>query len=594
MVIRELVQNVLDARLPNHCTGQLGFARIRIKCISGKNGLDVQSMKKMCAPVIPHLESSGHDSKGWGDEDIGALVIEETGTTGLIGKTDESHYDGSDRSEQRWNRFWFGEADESKSGGSLGRRGQGKITYHLASGTYSVFALTTQSGGAKDLLFGKTIFAKTHNIGSDRYSRHSYYCEKGEVLGEMQPLPITDKKRVASFKKVFDINRNSDDSGTTWVIPYVNFSTWKTKYLIESIVSEFYIAICNGAISFDLEGMSIDQNNLNEVLNKYKIFKTDAQLEYVKWVIDSLNAGPESITLSKDWFDKKNQPAKQSCLDEKEFEKASKDFRNGKTVSFRVPIPLVLKSGNETSSFVQVYLQNKEEKNKTYEEYVRECLLISEEKGLVLIPGKYFGLMIATDIKIVDFLGCAESASHLKWNQKNPALEDNYKRYQETLSMVRSSLPCLGLLLSEITSKETDEIFDDILSLPKPKGAPKKKAKSRIPNPPGPPRVLQPLKFEQNGSKIVVDQGPGFSALLLPSQTTLEFAYDTLGEVNAFKQYKHFDFDFGVEKQFKIKTHGCVVESKDSNIIELKIIDNSFRLEIVGFDDAKLLIKEKF
>ena len=54
---------------------------------------------------------------------------------------------------------------------------------------------------SKDLLFGKTIFAKTHNIGRDRYSRHSYYCETDEVLGEIQPLPITDKKSVANFKR---------------------------------------------------------------------------------------------------------------------------------------------------------------------------------------------------------------------------------------------------------------------------------------------------------------------------------------------------------------------------------------------------------
>ena len=303
---------------------------------------------------------------------------------------------------------------------------------------------------------------------------------------------------------------------------------------------------------------------------------------------------PESKTLSEDWFDRKNLPAKQNCLNEKEFEKASKDFRNGETVSFRVPIPVVLKTGKKITSFVQVYLQSKDGKNKTYEEYVRDCLLISEEKGLVLVPGKYFGLMIASDINIVDFLGCAEGASHLKWNQKNPALNENYLSYQDTLSMVRSCLPSMGLLLSEITSKETDEIFDDIMSLPKPKGAPKKKSKSRIPKPPGPPRVLQPLKFEQNAGKVVIEQGPGFSALLLPSETILEFAYDTLGELNAFKEYSHLDFDFGVEKQFNIKTRGCVVESKDLNLIELKICDNSFRLEIDGFDDAKLLIKENF
>ena len=161
-----------------------------------------------------------------------------------------------------------------------------------------------------------------------------------------------------------------------------------------------------------------------------------------------------------------------------------------------------------------------------------------------------------------------------------------------TLSMIRSSLSSFGLLFSDVAKEETDEIFDDILSIPKPKGhKPKKKKKTNKPKPSGKPKKPQPFLIDQQSNTLTISTGPSFNSLPLPMQTTFVFAYDTLGEGNAFNEYSHFDFDFSKTNLMKLKTRGCKVISNDLNRLEIEVIDNTFELEIVGFDDAKFLLR---
>ena len=593
IIVREIVQNVLDARLPDPTTNSLKFTKLRISCNPMNIGNSFYKMKKICQPVIPHLKASGHDSEKWCGSDLGALIIEETGTSGLIGETGDSFFDGGDRSKQNWNRFWYGEADESKSGRSLGRRGQGKITYHLASGVSTVFALTTQDQGKQDLLFGKAIFRKTHTVNSKEFTRHSFFCSTKKMSNDIQPEPIIDPRKIKDFRNTFDLQRSANLTGTSWVIPYVDCKKWSTENLIKSIVSEFYIAICQGAISFQLDGEQIDNANISAILDKYQIFENKSETAHAKWVISSILNGPIPLQPSKDWYDSSMISAKECCLDSKTLEQASKDFSNGKTLKLEVPIPVKLSCGKEINESIFLFLQYKDDLKSTYEQYVRDCLIISEERYLTSIPGSFFGLMLATDATIVDFLGSAEEASHLKWNRQKESLRKSFKDYQTTLSMIRSSLPSFGLLFSDVAKEETDEIFDDILSIPKPKGQkPKKKKNINKPKPPGKPKSQQPFSIDQQSNTLTISSGPSFNSLSLPVQTTFVFAYDTLGEGNAFNEYSHFDFDFSKTSLMKLKTQGCKIISNDLNRLEIEVTHNTFQLEIVGFDDAKILIKE--
>ena len=135
----------------------------------------------------------------------------------------------------------------------------------------------------------------------------------------------------------------------------MDYKKWSTVNLIKSIVSEFYIAICQGAISFQLDGEQIDNANISEIFDKYQIFENKSNTAHAKWVISSILNGPIPLQPSKDWFDSSMISAKDCCLDPKTLEQASKDFSNGKTLKLEVPIPVKLSCGKEINEFVYLF-----------------------------------------------------------------------------------------------------------------------------------------------------------------------------------------------------------------------------------------------
>ena len=78
IIIREVVQNVLDARSIDPSTNEPVFANISIRCVSQKDGLNINKMKSINKDVLPHLKAAGHDSSRWENDSFGALVIEES------------------------------------------------------------------------------------------------------------------------------------------------------------------------------------------------------------------------------------------------------------------------------------------------------------------------------------------------------------------------------------------------------------------------------------------------------------------------------------------------------------------------------------
>ena len=170
---REFDQNVIDARADDpRQPGRKRKAYIRVKSLDLSDGLDVHLLSKIFKPLEQHLTAAGHPASDRDWKHPRVLVIEEFGTVGLTGAVDDSFAEGED---QRWANFWFGEGKRSKGGTSLGRQGQGKITYHLVSGARAVLALTRRDGDANDYMFGKCIVQKTHQIAGERYTQHGYW-----------------------------------------------------------------------------------------------------------------------------------------------------------------------------------------------------------------------------------------------------------------------------------------------------------------------------------------------------------------------------------------------------------------------------------
>jgi len=302
---REYIQNVMDARIIN-TAGERQSAFLSIKLID----VEAEIVRKYLGNVLPRLIEAGHSKERLESaiksarNKVACLVIEEEGTTGLRGETEDSEPDGAD---EQWNSFWIGEGNENKSGKDLGRRGEGKIVKHLVSTLSTLFGLTNQQNGKKDLLMGKCFFQKYYKYNNISFQRYAYFCDQKNINGEIQQRPIQDVNLIKEFKKEFQIKR-TNDNGTSWVIPAINKDSFKIQNVVRAIISEFYIAITKGELSIDIDGQRIDQGNLMEVIEQYEVFDPNTSI-FVDWIITSIANKPNYVQVDQGWFIDSKSPA---------------------------------------------------------------------------------------------------------------------------------------------------------------------------------------------------------------------------------------------------------------------------------------------
>ena len=165
----EVVQNSLDARQVQ-ADGTKKIAKLKIKTVMVKEHVFNKYFQDICDRFSVICVKSGRNYIQ--PPSLECLVIEEFGTTGLTGETQDSDKDGPN---EKWNSFFVGEGDETKSGDQLGRRGQGKITMHNASQIQSLIAMTNQDDAKKQLVMGKFISPITYAFKGRNYERFSFF-----------------------------------------------------------------------------------------------------------------------------------------------------------------------------------------------------------------------------------------------------------------------------------------------------------------------------------------------------------------------------------------------------------------------------------
>lgn len=584
---REFNQNVLDARCDDPSEpGKKSVAHIVIS-LKETSELDKTYLDSITDKLGPHLDAADHPPKGGNWENHPTLLIEEFNTVGLTGGTEYSHEHSSDN---RWNNFWFGEALENKKGsGANGGRGQGKITYHITSGCRAVFALTRRAEDPNNYLFGKCIVEKSHEVDSAIYTQHGYWPKNKTIaLGE-QPVPETNKDFVKQFKTAFGLTR-VQETGTSWVIPFVPPAFDKTE-LVRCFVSDFFTTILLGRLTLNICGEEINKHTVRKVAQDYQPIPDRSQefFTFLERVTNIPKSDIRSIYEDKLPHDE--------LLTEKNINATSlKDlrdtFRAGDIVSIKLPLELESFEAGRINSFVEIHLQQPTIAVKTEQLYVRSDLQISDEKHLK--AQGVFGLVVADDLAISDFLGSCEEASHLKWNQKEGMQQKRYKNVSTLLSKVRSTLPALYRLAVGSGSDLDKDAFADILSTPLPsKGKGKKRKKPGGKTPPYTPPIIPRTKktffrYDDDSGLAgcwVIKPGEDIDNATFPFEAEFHFAYDRLlGSGDPFKKYIVWDFDLSDSKHTPERKEVTVLEQIE-NVLKVKIHSKKFKLVIPGFSD---------
>ena len=141
--VRELLQNTLDARIMDENNKKCP-ARVTINFVHPS----IDFNRKMCEDIIPYIKSIDKDLN-IDLESPEALIIEEYNTSGLIGNTNEPHIEGE---KECWANFWHKSVMPTKTK-SLGKAGQGKITFFMASQLNCLFAITRRVNEDKDYAY---------------------------------------------------------------------------------------------------------------------------------------------------------------------------------------------------------------------------------------------------------------------------------------------------------------------------------------------------------------------------------------------------------------------------------------------------------
>ena len=561
--------------------------KLKIKIVK----IQDKTLQKYLHEIEKRLEAAdGLDSERalYRRKKINCLVIEEEGTTGLTGDTEDSEKEGE---KERWNAFWIGEGSETKDGTSLGRRGEGKQTMHDISIYKSVFGLSNQEDGQKNLLMGKCVLPKTYKLDGKTYGRSAFFCDEKKVGDYLQQIPIKDKNEIDLFKKDFGIKR-SNASGTSWVIRGIK-DEFNVENILKAFVREYYIAILNNQLSIELENKTLDSSNLMTKIDALNIFSANDAV-YVKWAIQSLATEPNKVRIKEDWFIGRDEPASEDSI--KTLKHYRDIFDNNETLSLSVPVSLQKKGQSKKICNLRVYLKRSDLVGSSRARYVRDCLIVDrEEKHIRPVPGKFFGLVYCKDPDLVEFLGDAEDASHREWNQKEPRLGKKYSDNQATLTQVRRSVPAFLRLLSGLQQDRYDDLFNDLISIPLLERKKKPKKNVDAPDVPNPrPPVLRKTLFicSQNQGKLKLVAGPDIDPKDLPMKVDFEFAYNVFGEQgNPFKKYHLYDFDLK-DRFFKIKEKDCKVLMRDENQLQLEVSSTSYQIEIDGFDETSVAVRK--
>lgn len=583
---REYLQNACDSR-----DGSGYPVRVNFRFIDEARGLDVGYLNKLMEPLRPHLAEFGRL------EDINqtkpkALVVEEFNTTGLTGVFDDSRASGN------WAGFFHGEAKEDKQGGKMGRAGQGKITYHMVTNSHALVAVTVREDDSQKLMMGKCSVEKTHKVADQSYSYRAFWSEWGGVE-KSQPLPFQDAAFIDEFCQAFLLERGGE-CGTSFVLPYPGAYVTK-EALLRVVLEDFFFPILKGGLVVNVDGINVSKDSFFGLLDEYLVETGGGHnppskefLSFIKRAIDQ-DKGSQLVA-KKHWNG--NGSISEDLFEQSELESSRQFFVDDDLVSIRLPVKVKKKNQGVEDSYVNIFLQQHGGIKKTEEAYIRSELYIANEKRLKNAFGKCFGLVLAEDEFLCDFLANAEEASHLIWNASEPKLTEQFDDVPRTLRIVRMSAPKLLELLRGQDGAEEENLLEDILPIlddgKKKKGhiaggkGKKKGQKKKPTNPIKPSKQYYQIQ-DGHGVRVASGKDP-IPDSMLPAAGTLRVAYDNiLSAGNPFSKYHPLDFDLADTIKFPTKTQNVIVTSCDQNTVEFEITDQDFQLDLEGFDPSRQL-----
>ncbi len=598
--IREFLQNALDNRIETKDDEQYKTVNIKISINKIEDSSQKNFINNIFNPTaLAYVNSI--EQEDFEIESTTALILEENNTKGITGQKNNSNDHGN------WAKFWHAQSSSSKTGNKNGRAGQGKISYHMISSVYTVFGLTNPSDSPKNMyLMGKCILPSNPLLNDIAYKPHAFISELEE--NKNQPIPYEDAAIIKAFSEAFSLNRKPGDYGTSWVIPFPKGSGKaepKEKDMIISTIKGYFYSILMNKLSVLVGDELINSETIIALTKKYI---GESESDFYNFIKDTQE---NDVVFRRElfpqrWINKTSLPA--DIISQEKIDNLKNDFHKGKIISVKLPIIIDSKEGKKTSDFI-VYLQSKENIESSMAAFVRSDLIISNESTYLLRQlGNFYGLVVADDEPIANFLANCEIPNHTAFNHVMKAAVDKYKlsSIKKTLTNIRMAAPRVYDFLDEVDSGSHPDALIDILSVMgfnKPPSTtnpePEEDEKEDVDDEKDDSEETEQddvdiiysdnkyFRIEDEGEKVTIYPGEEkFINDQLPFVGIhVQAGYESVDGKDPYNNHHHFDFDFTSSKSISIIHDGLTKIENQTKPNELKFyIDNvDFCLELTGF-----------
>lgn len=513
----------------------------------------------------PHLDAAARYPQG---SEYAALVVEDFGTSGLTGETDDPRDAGNFRS------FFYRHSSSHKRGTAGGRWGLGKLVFAQVSAWSCWFGLTTRPDG-RTLLPGKAVIGP-REVNSTLYRPFARWAG----FENDTERPVEDLDFLARFRHCFRLQRKETETGLSVVVPWPRNGPDVEK-IRRNVLTDWAVPILRGRLVFEIQGEVIDAAAAKALLPKLLG-------EGAAHFVEAAATERESAIMLPELRAYPEQKLDEERVDPITIETLRATYERGGTVAVRVPVVLFPQNGEAARGHVDVYLAQSGKEHASFHLRLRDDLTVPRG-GRFPADGVHSALL-ADPGPVARFLADAEPPAHDTWTTTTK-LRTNWRYAPQTLNLIRTAPARLHRILTIAAQRDLpDELlqffwFDDPARAGGAAAGPKRRPR-RTPDTPTdmpPPRPRQ-LTINQEIGGFSVRAGPGLTDDLLPCQIRIRVAYD-LEDANPFRAWSPYDFDLGdKDGDVEVEYQGVRSAERQGNQIIIETADRDFLVRAHGFD----------
>lgn len=559
-VVREISQNTMDNRVSAEP------AQLRFGFGPPANPL---AFKPYLEGLREHVDACGIEGADvdWSKPEL--MLIEDFGTRGLEGPTDDKKADGS------FAKFWHRTGDSNKKQGSSkgGRHGVGKVVNAEASRVRAFYGYSVAGGdGAVPTLLGRS-YLKPHALkagGPDYHGLGTFHA-----AAEGKPIAPLTGAEAQAFASAAGFARKAHVPGLSlaalWPKGDVN-----PESIRAAVLSECLYQLTAGQLVVTVDGEKLDAANIADELKKSP---ETAALAPMHGLIKAACEAPESAYKRPlAVIDPANARLTKESFDEKTLEAMRTAWLAGEPVLVEAKLLVREKGKPQSTPSFRLAIAHTEPL-----EGGAVCVRDDVSVRGAVAWGKRaaVALLVAQQNELSGFLGDAEGPSHEDWDAEY--VKERYSYAAQTIRAVKLSL---NGLYDALSSGEADAPVENALinffSWLAPEDAKKKKKSPPKPKPPVPTDIerRQPLVTVTRQKDGFVVAASTAAAEAGPYDLSIKCAY-LVRFGDAFKEYSEYDFEL---EKGHAEIEGAAGFTAKGNAIAIKGAGGELRVRVHGLD----------